>query len=99
VLKCCENSSDTVEITNGMQGTISLRLESSPVVGLDMKLDRTELKQGETAKLSFTYSPPTKQEKPNAVTAVRVEPIGLKLPLYLSFALPPEVQKQLPKTH
>ena len=97
VLKCCENSSDTVEITNGMQGPISLRLESSPVVGLDMKLDRTDLKQGETAKLSFTYAPPTKQAKPNAVAAVRVEPLGTRLPFDLSFSLPPEVQKQLPK--
>jgi hypothetical protein len=98
LLQCCENSSDTVEITNGMTGTISLRLETSPVVGLEMKLDRTDLKQGETAKLSFTYAPPSKQAKPNALAVVRVEPMGLRLPFYLSFALPPDVQKQLPKT-
>ena len=97
VLQCCENSTDTVEITNGMQGNISLRSEGSPVVGLKIKFDRTDLKAGEMAKLTFHYDPPTKQAKPNAVAIIRVEPMGLRLPFNLSFALPPEVQKPLPK--
>ena len=98
VLQCCEKSTDTVEITNGMQGTVSLKTEGSPVVGLEIRFDRTDLKAGETAKLSFHYDPATKQAKPNAVAIIRVEPMGLRLPFNVSFALPPEVQKQLPKT-
>jgi hypothetical protein len=97
-LKCYEKSSDTVEITNGMPGVVSLKLESSPVAGLEMKLDRVQLKQGETARLSFEYVPPTPQAKSPAIAVLRVEPIGHMVQFNINFAIPPELEKQLQKS-
>jgi hypothetical protein len=94
-LRCYEDSADSIEITNEMPGPVSLRMEGSPVVGLDIKFDRHELKSGETAKVTFQYAPPTKQPKPPAVAAMRVDPIGHLIRFNLTFAIPPEVEKQL----
>lgn len=96
-LKSYEKATDSVEISNGLQGPISLRLESPGVSGLDAKLDRTELKAGETARLTFHYSPVTKEPKPPAKALVHVEPTGQRLQFEITFAIPPEVQKALPK--
>jgi hypothetical protein len=97
-LRSYENSSDTVEITNGLQGPVSLRVEGSPVVGLEIKTDKTELKFGETAKVTFEFKPVTKQPISPAVAAIAVEPLGRRLKLNVNFAIPPEVQKQLNKS-
>jgi hypothetical protein len=97
-LRCYETSSETVEITNGMPGAISLSTEGSPVAGLEMKLDRVQLQAGETAKLSFHYVPPTKHAKPPAVAVVKVDPLGQRLEFNITFAIPPEIEKQLQKS-
>jgi hypothetical protein len=97
-LRCYEASTDTVEVTNNMQGAVSLRVEGTPVVGLEIKLDRDELKAGETARVTFAYTPPTKESKPPAVAVIRVDPIGHALRFNVNFAIPPEVEKQLQKS-
>jgi hypothetical protein len=97
-LKSYEESSDSVEITNGMPGTVNLKVEAPPVTGLTIKIaGSTTLKQGEATKLTFDYTPPTKHAKPPATAIVRVEPLGHRLKFHLNFALPPEIEQQLPK--
>ena len=84
-LRCCENSSDTAEIVNGTPGVISLRVEGSPAIGLDIKLDRNELKPGEKAQITFVYAPPTKQAKPAAIAVLRVAPLGTAIQFKVTF--------------
>jgi hypothetical protein len=96
-LRSYEPSSDSVEITNGLPGVVTLVIEPPPVTGLTMKVGTTTLKQGESTKLTFEYEPPTKHAKPPTVAVVRVEPLGRRLDFNVSFAIPPELEKQLPK--
>ena len=96
-LRCYEDSSDTVEITNKMPGVVSLRLEGSPAIGLDLRLDRAQLQPGETAKLTFKYVPPTKLAKPPVVAVLKIEPTGHEIRFNVNFAIPPEVEKQIRK--
>jgi hypothetical protein len=77
-----------------MPGTISLRTEGTPVIGLDLKFDKTSLQSGQTAKLTFQYTPLTKQLQPGRTAVVIAEPIGRRLEFNVSFANPPVVEKK-----
>jgi hypothetical protein len=58
-------SSDQVTILSKLPGNLSLQLEVPKTPGLEAVLDRTDLKTGEEAKLTFHSQP---QEKPVART-------------------------------
>ena len=63
-------SSDQVTISSKLPGNISLQLEVPKTPGLEVVLDRTDLKTGEQAKLTFRSQP---QKIPVArTTEVRV---------------------------
>jgi hypothetical protein len=69
-LSAREPSSDLVTISNKMPGNISLQLDAPKTPGLEVVLDRAELKAGEVAKITFHSEP---QEKPvNRIAQVRV---------------------------
>jgi len=73
--------SGEVTISSRMPGTISLRLDYSKTPGLQVALDRTELKTGEQARISLRFQP---QEKPAAKTVeirVLVEPTNQLIPI------------------
>jgi hypothetical protein len=66
-------SSEQVTISSKLPGNISLQLEVPKTPGLEVELDRTELKTGEEAKVTFRSEP---QEKPvTRVAEVRVHVI------------------------
>jgi hypothetical protein len=95
-----EKSEDSAQITNSMPGDVSLRVDQpEPVKGLQIKLDRTELKSGESARVTFTYVPPDPTAKPSLSTTVTVSPTGSSLPFKVTFGIPPEIEKQLPKAN
>lgn len=97
-LKSHEKSEDWAEITNQMEGEVTLRLDASVhAPGLVIKLDKETLKAGETARLSFEYNPPDRTPKITLNTSVVVSPTGLTLPFRITFAVPPEYEKYLPK--
>jgi hypothetical protein len=69
-LSAKEPSSDLVTISNKMPGNIWLQVDTPKTPGLEVTLDRGELKTGEEAKITFHSEP---QEKPvNRVAQVRV---------------------------
>ena len=69
-LSAKEASSDLVTISNKMPGNISLQVETPKTPGLEVALDRAELKSGEEAKITFRSEP---QEKPvTRIAQVRV---------------------------
>ena len=94
-LSSYEKSHDTVELQNGLPGEITLRVDAPAMPGLAVNLDKTKLKEGETASLMFDYDPPVKNPKATTVVDLHVEPTGQNLALRVVFAVPPEVEQQL----
>jgi hypothetical protein len=69
-LSARQPSSDLVTISNKMPGNIWLQIDAPKTPGLEVTLDRGELKTGEEAKITFHSEP---QEKPvNRIAQVRV---------------------------
>jgi hypothetical protein len=80
-LSAGKESSGEVTISSKMPGAVTLRLDYSKTPGLEVALDRTELKSGEQAKMSLRFQP---QKKPTARTVevrVMVEPTNQLIPI------------------
>lgn len=77
-----------VVVTNQMLGSISVSLDPPVLEGLDLKLDRTSLGQGESAVLSIAYEPAKNRKPSAAVVRVIVSPLGQALPIQIRFAAP-----------
>jgi hypothetical protein len=92
-----QKSSAEAILTNRMQGNITLRLDYPGFKGLEIKLDKTELASGESAKISIQLNPENKAPKPTVTAQIHVEPTNQVLPLKVSFSVPQELQKQLPQ--
>ena len=75
-LKAHEASSDRVTISSQLAGTVSLQFQPPDVPGLVVKLDRTELKAGEKAVLSFDFKPGENAPRSPLVVNVLVQPIN-----------------------
>lgn len=98
LLSSYQDARDSIEIVNTMRGEISLELESRDFKGLEIKLDKSTLRQGETAHLLASYTPPDKNPKPTTEVMIRVQPTGQALAFRITFAVPPELERQLPKS-
>jgi len=84
-LKSSEASSDQVTISSRLPGVITLRLQANDIPGVEIKLDRTQLKPGESATLSF-HSEPRPGVSRSAFTAVVVAvPINVAIPIHAAF--------------
>jgi hypothetical protein len=76
--------SDEVLISCAMDG-ISLRLDNAVAPGLKVTLDRTELKAGEQAKVTFQFTPLQNGAPRPQEVRVLVSPIGVVIPIEVSF--------------
>jgi hypothetical protein len=98
-LNMSEPSSDQVVVTNYLPGSVSLALDYRPTPGLEITLDRQDLKVNETANISFRFSPAQKGPKPLLTAWLRVSPTNQTIPLRVTFsgkprpASPPEDKK------
>jgi hypothetical protein len=97
LLRGYESSGGEAVIRNSMPGEITLRLEAPPIKGLDVQLDKTTLKNGEEARLTVHYDPPTKDPKPASEIVVHIDPTGQVFRVKLTFDIQPELKKLLPK--
>jgi hypothetical protein len=97
LLKSYEPSSGRAVISNGMPGEIQLRMAAPPVKGLTVKLDKTIVKSGEQATITFDYKPETKEPKPRTDITINVDPIGQVYRIALVFDIPEDLKKKLPK--
>jgi hypothetical protein len=89
---------DSVEITNKLLGTISLKLSNAPLPpGLKVNLSKDTLATGESAKLLFRYDPPDRTVKTTQQVSLTVEPTQQVFVFTLTFAVPPEYEKYLKK--
>ena len=70
-----------VTISNKMPGTVSLRLDYSKTPGLEVSVDRTELKTGEQAKIGLRIEPQKKRAAKTVEVRVMVEPTNQLIPI------------------
>ena len=84
-LKSGEASSDQVTISSRLPGVVSLRLQANNIPGVEIKLDRTQLKSGESATLSFHAEPRTGVFRAPFTAVVVVAPINLAIPIHAAF--------------
>jgi hypothetical protein len=97
-LSSFEPSSAQAEVTNTLPGDITLRLDNTaPIPGLEVKLDREVVKTGEKATVSFNYNPPDRSPKNTVRLNLLVSPTGQVFPLVITFSIPPEFEKYVPK--
>lgn len=97
-LSSYENSSDEVRIINKMPGPITLRVDvDGAFAGFSAKLDKERVEAGQSAILKLVCEPKDKVPKPTLTARIYVEPIAKILPVKVTFAVLPEVQKLLPK--
>lgn len=98
MLSSFEKSSGEVKIKNGLGGSIHLRAEiDGRFPGLTFQLDKTEVKGGEEATLKVAAEPKDRTPKPVLVARVYVEETNQVLEVKLLFAVPPEIEQQIPK--
>ncbi len=96
-LSSYEPASAEVTVTNRMPGQVQLRLEYNGFPGFEAKLERSELQANETTKLLLRIEPRDKGPKPTLTVNLRVEPLNQVIPIQVTFAVPPEVEKALPR--
>src|SRR5260370_8110115 len=75
-LKAHEVASERVTISSQLPGMASLQLQAPDVPGLVVKLDRTELKAGEKAVMSFDFKPEENAPQSPLTLNVLVQPIN-----------------------
>lgn len=90
-------SSAEVQVYNKTPGNITLSLDYDGFKGLEVRLERTELKSGETTRLVMEHKPVDKSAKPAVEVRVRFQPFQKVIPIKLTFAIPPEVERMIPK--
>jgi hypothetical protein len=97
LLRGYEASKDEIYIANGMPGDINIELTYPPMPGLEVKLDRARLSDGQRAKIEFNYQPPDRLTKPSIQASVRITPTQHLIPIRISFTPAPEIQEKVKK--
>ena len=78
-------STDQVTISSHLPGAITLRLQANDIPGVKITLDRTQLKPGESATLSFQAEPRPGVSRGAFTAVVVVAPINLAIPIHAAF--------------
>jgi len=77
-------SSGEVTITSKMPGVISLRLDYGKMAGLEIDLDRTELKRGEQAKIGLRFKPGKQPAAKTIELRLMVMPTNQMIPIVVT---------------
>ncbi|MBI2688698.1 MAG: hypothetical protein HYX27_20545 [Acidobacteria bacterium] len=92
-----EKSADTIVVTNGMPGSVTLSFQTESIPGLTYRVERTELVAGQSSQIEIVYDPKDPSAKPTLKATLRIEPTGKTLIIPIVFDIPEELKKQLPK--
>jgi hypothetical protein len=84
-LKSKEASSDQIEISNGLSGTLWVTLNPIDVPGLQIKFKPAEMKKGEKTVVSFHYEPQGTTPPRGVQIYLIVNPIHYVIPIYVTF--------------
>jgi hypothetical protein len=97
LLRSWEKSADTVVLTNGMPGAITIELQLETIKGLTSRIETKELGPGGTSKIELIYDPQDTAAKPTLRASIKIDPFGRTLVLPVIFDVPDDVKKNLPK--
>ncbi|MCS7314166.1 MAG: hypothetical protein RMI94_08100 [Bryobacterales bacterium] len=96
-LSSYEPASAEVTVRNQMPGLVKLRLEYNALPGFEARLERQQLGSNETTRLLLTMEPRDRAPKPAVTVNLWVEPLEQVIPIQVTFAVPPELEKALPR--
>ena len=106
MLKGYETSKDELHVVNEMPGEVTLRVDPIVFPGLKITPDKTRLKANEKATIVFEYrlddasiecGDCAKRVKSTMTAQLHIEPTGQLFPITITFGIPPELEKQIPK--
>ena len=105
-LKGYETSKDELHVVNGMPGQITLSVDPIVFPGLKITPDKTQLQANEKATVVFEYrlddatiecGECAKRVKSTMTAQLHIQPTGQLFPITITFGIPPELEKQIPK--
>ncbi len=105
-LRGYETSKDELHITNEMPGQISLSIDPIAFPGLKITPGKTTLQAHEQTTILFEYrlddaaiecGECAKRVKSTLTAQVHIQPTGQLFPITITFGIPPELEKQIPK--
>lgn len=105
MLSSYQPASEKITLSNAMAGAIKYRVQYTGYSGFSVKPAKGELQAGEKTELLF-HSEPVKKgccdaldtsAKPAVTATIIIEPTNQMIPIEVTFAIPPEIQKQIPK--
>ena len=105
-LKGYETSKDELHLTNDMPGEISLSIDPVAFPGFKITPGKTELQANEQTTIVFEYrlddasiecGECAKRVKSTLTAQLHIQPTGQVFPITVTFAIPPELEKQIPK--
>lgn len=101
-----QTSKDVLNITNTLPGVISVDVNCPLPPGFHITPTKTEIGPNQTAAIAFVFdSDDAKKQcgecarlaKPKLTAWIRISPTSQSFPVKITFAIPPELEKQLPK--
>lgn len=106
-LKGYEASKGELHVVNNMPGNVTVTVDKLPVAGTHVQVTPSELGSKDKATIVFSYDPndpsitcsecTAKVALPTLTANVRILPTGQVFPVKVTFAIPPEQEKLLPK--
>jgi hypothetical protein len=105
-LRGYETSKDELHVFNEMPGQISLSIDPIPFPGLKITPGKTVLQANEQTTIVFEYrlddasiecGDCAKRVKSTLTAQVHIQPTGQLFPITVTFGIPPELEKQIPK--
>jgi hypothetical protein len=105
-LKGYETSKDELRLTNEMPGQITLSIDPVAFPGLKITPGKTELQANEQTTVVFEYrlddatiecGECAKRVKSTMTALLHIHPTGQVFPVTITFGIPPELEKQIPK--
>jgi len=97
MLSSWQKSQDYAEVYNGMPGELTLEMERYYAPGLVVSVDKPVLRSGETARILFDYTPMDETVKSTRSVRVHANPVGKTYDFKVQFAVPPAMEKYIPK--
>lgn len=97
-LSSFEAAEDSVTVSNKSGGIVKVAFEYEAIIpGFVAQFDKKEIPAGGTAVLKLSIQPKDKVAKPTITGRLLVEPLMQQFPIRITFAIPPEIEKQIPK--
>jgi hypothetical protein len=101
-----ETSRDELHVVNTMPGTISVQINCAPLPGFHIKQSNADVGPKETSTIVFEYDAEEakkqcgecyKLAKPRLTANILIQPTAQNFPVKITFGIPPEIEKQIPK--